>query len=442
MRTPQLGFSAVAKPSGAACNLDCSYCFFRSKEVLYEARSQSMSEQTLAAYLSAYLRAAPDGEVVVGWQGGGPTMRGLPFFRRAVELAERLRRPGQRLVHAIQTNGTLLDDAWGEFLAAHHFVVGISIDGPAKLHDSYRVNHAGHGSHRKVMRGYDVLCRHQVDTSVLCTVHAANADHPLEVYRYLRDELEADYLQFIPIVERATAGRIAAAERGWRNEQGQRVLAVQAGDRVTSRSVAPPAWGAFLIAVFDDWAAHDVERVSVQHFDAMLGNRAGRYELCVHAPTCGRLPAVTHTGDVYACDHYVEPAHLLGNVHNDDFAEMLTSPQQRRFGAAKRGDLTVQCRRCPVLWACHGGCPKDRFDVSSDGEPGQNYLCAGYRSFLEHAAPTVEHMYARLSRNLPWTPYWHVPDKEHDTDEGGCQHQTCWSERRGIRHTSRAQSHQ
>lgn len=386
-------FSAVAKPQGAACNLDCSYCFFLSKEVLYDARSQAMTDETLMAYLLAYLRDSPDGEVVVGWQGGEPTMRGLPFFRRAVELAEELRRPRQRLVHAIQTNGTLLDDEWGEFLAENQFVVGVSIDGPADLHDAYRVNRTGRGSHQQVLRGYEVLRRHHVDTSVLCTVHAANANHPLRVYQYLRDDLGATYLQFIPIVERALLHRVADAERGWRDENGRRILAIQEGDHVTSRSVDPAAWGTFLTTVFDEWLAHDTERVSVQHFDAMLGNRAGIYELCVHAPTCGRLPVVTHTGDVYACDHFVEPAHRLGNIHDAGFTELLTSPEQRHFGTNKRTDLTAQCRRCPVLWACNGGCPKDRFDLSDDGEPGQNHLCAGYRTFFTHAAPTIEDMY-------------------------------------------------
>lgn len=382
----RLPFSAVAKPRGAACNLDCSYCFFLSKEALYDARSQAMSDETLDAFLTACLDASPDGEVVIGWQGGEPTMRGLPFFRRAVERAEGLRRPRQRVRHAIQTNGTLLDDAWGELLAEHGFVVGISVDGPADLHGTYRVNRAGRGTHAQVLRGYDVLRRHGVDTSVLCTVNAVNADHPLRVYRHLRDDLGARHVQFIPVVERAPADQLATAERGWRDADGRRVLAVQDGEQVTSRSVPPGAWGAFLCAVLDEWLAGDTDRIAIQQVDALLGNRAGRYELCVHAPACGTLPAVTHTGDVFACDHYVEPAHLLGNVARDGFADMLTSPEQRAFARDKRRGLTDQCRACPVLWACWGGCPKDRFAVSRSGQGGHNHLCEGYRRFFAHAA--------------------------------------------------------
>ncbi|WP_082098753.1 anaerobic sulfatase maturase [Demequina iriomotensis] len=388
----RLPFTVLAKPTGAACNLDCTYCFFLSKELLYDGDGQRMTEAGLEAYLANLLRSQPDGEVEIAWQGGEPTMRGLPFFRRAVALAEQLRRPAQTVRHTLQTNGTLLDDAWGEFLAQHGFLIGLSVDGPAHLHDAYRVNKAGRATHAQVMRGLSVLQRHGVDFNILCTVHAANQGHGLEVYRYFRDTLGARHVQFIPIVERVTREQLPIAEQGWKDGNGTRILYRQEGDAVTSRSVDPAAWGAFLTAIFDEWAAHDVGTVYVQHFDIMLGNALGQYSMCVHAPECGGALAVEHTGDVYACDHYVEPGYLLGNVAERSLQSMLQSPAQRAFGEAKRSTLPQQCRECPVRWACHGGCPKDRFDRTADGEPGLNHLCAGYLRFFSHAEPTIRRM--------------------------------------------------
>ncbi|CAL8969295.1 Anaerobic sulfatase-maturating enzyme [Propionicimonas sp. T2.31MG-18] len=394
----RLPFSVIAKPTGAACNLDCSYCFFLSKEVLWGHESQRMTSGTLDRFVHDYLASQPDGEVTISWQGGEPTLRGLEFFEEAVRLAERHRRPGQRVSQTIQTNGTLLDDAWGEFLAANRFLVGLSVDGPAHLHDRYRVNKAGRGSYSQVRRGWDVLRRHDVETNILCTVHAGNAAHPLDVYRHFRDELGARYLQFIPIVERVEPGCDADAERGYRDEHGNSVLYRQSGSGTTSRTVAPEAWGEFLCAIFDEWIRRDVGEVFVQHFDVMLGAVFGQYTLCVHSPECGRAVAMEHNGDVYSCDHYVEPDYRLGNVSESPFSELLALPQQQAFGRGKRTSLPGQCVECPVRWACHGGCPKDRFATTAAGEPGLNYLCAGYYRFFTHAQPSVEAM-ARLLRN-------------------------------------------
>mgnify|MGYP000878037013 CR=1 FL=1 len=392
---PRLPFSLVTKPTGAACNLDCSYCFFLSKEVLWGHESQRMSAETLELFVRSYLDAQPDGEVTIGWQGGEPTMRGLAFFRKAVRLAEVYRRPRQRVQHAIQTNGTLLDDDWGEFLAANHFLVGLSMDGPAHLHDAYRVNKARRGTYHQVRRGWDVLARHGVDTNILCTVNAANAAHPLAVYRHFRDDLGATFLQFIPIVERVQAGHETEAERGYRDADGRHLLYRQQGAEVTSRTVPPKSWGRFLSTVFDEWVARDVGEVFVQHFDVMVGAVFGQYSLCVHAPECGTALAMEHNGEVYSCDHYVEPGYRLGSIGEQGFAELLALPAQRRFGRDKRTTLPRQCRECPVRWACNGGCPKDRFATTADGEPGLNYLCAGYRQFFGHAQPAIETM-ARL----------------------------------------------
>ncbi|MFV0253170.1 MAG: anaerobic sulfatase maturase [Beutenbergiaceae bacterium] len=397
MKTSQqrrLPFSVLAKPTGAACNLDCSYCFFLSKELLYDHDGQRMSEAGLETYLGNLLDSQPDGPVEITWQGGEPTLRGLAFFRRAVELAQQLRRPRQQLSYALQTNATLLDDDWARFLAEHRFLVGVSMDGPEHLHDVYRVNKAGRGTHAQVARGWQVLQRYGVETNILCTVHRGNQDHPLQVYRYFRDRLGARFLQFIPIVERVPAAQLALAEQGWRpGPHGKRSLLYrQHGDRVTSRSVDPQAYGRFLSDIFDEWVGRDVGEVFVQDFDVTLANLFGQHSLCVHAPECGSAIAVEHNGDVYSCDHYVEPDYLLGNVDTDSMADLVRSPRQREFGRAKRTTLPPQCVQCPVRWACHGGCPKDRFACTGTGEPGLNYLCPGYYGFYTHVQPAMEEM--------------------------------------------------
>lgn len=385
-------FSLLAKPAGAACNLNCSYCFFLSKQVLWDASAQQMSPEVLRVWLASYLDSQPDGAVVIGWQGGEPTLRGIDFFRQAFQLARELARPGQQVSHSIQTNGTLLDDQWGELLAANQVLVGISLDGPAELHDAHRVNKAGRGSHAQVVRGWRVLQRHGVQANILCTVNSANADHPLPVYRHFRDELGARFVQFIPIVERVSAGEELLAEAGWLDERGEFVLYRQRGEQVTSRTVRPQQWGSFLVAVFDEWLSGDVGEVFVQHFDVALAALFGQYSLCVHAPGCGTALAMEPGGDVYACDHYVEPGYRLGNVLNQSLPAMLAAPQQRQFGRTKASGLPSQCRSCPVRWVCHGGCPKDRFVHTAAGEPGLNYLCAGYRQFFGHISPAIGRM--------------------------------------------------
>lgn len=393
----RLPLSVVAKPSGAACNLDCSYCFFLSKELLYSATTQRMDPETLRRYVAEYLAASPDGEVTMIWQGGEPTLVGVDFFAEVMELAEAYRRPTQRVVHALQTNATLVDDRWASFLADHDVLVGVSIDGPAAMHDAHRVNRAGRGTHAQVVRGWRILQDAGVRCNVLCTVNAANQDHPLEVYRYFRDELGAEHVQFIPIVERVPAADLPAAERGWRTDEGERLLYLQHGDAVTSRSVDPGAYGRFLSAVFEEWVTRDVGTVFVQDFDAALSAVFGRHPVCVHAPECGTNLAMEFNGDVYACDHWVEPDWLLGSVHDQPFAELAATQTMRQFSRKKHVELTDQCRRCPVLRMCQGGCPKDRFVDSVDGQPGQNYLCPGYYDFFSTIRPDVIAM-ARLLR--------------------------------------------
>ena len=395
-------FHLLAKPTGAICNLDCAYCFFLSKEMLYPGSRFRMADDLLETYIRQLIEAHRVPEVVIAWQGGEPTLMGLDFFRRSVELAEKYRRPGMSIQYTIQTNGTLLDDDWGEFLARHKFLVGISIDGPREMHDLYRYDKGGGPTFDKVMRGLDVLRRHRVDWNVLCTLHRANAERPLDVYRFFRDELGAEFMQFIPIVERLTPEQARAAEvqadawKSWRD----RPLYTQDGERVTQRSVTAEQYGNFLCAIFDEWVRRDVGRVYVQMFDVALANWVGEPSgLCVHSRTCGAALAMEHNGDVYSCDHFVEPKYLLGNIRQEHLIELVASDQQRRFGQDKFDTLPLYCRQCDVRFACHGGCPKDRFIMTPDGEPGLNYLCAGFKRFFHHIDGAMRFMTEELRHN-------------------------------------------
>lgn len=391
-----LPFHLLAKPTGAVCNLDCDYCFFLSKEMLYPGSRFRMADDVLEAYLRQLIeahRGLP--EVTIAWQGGEPTLMGLDFFRRSVEIVEACLEPGQEALHTIQTNGTLLDADWAAFFAEHGFLVGISIDGPPEIHDTYRVTKGNRGSYAQVMRGLGHLRDAGVEWNALTTIHAANAERGLEVYRFLRDDCGARFLQFIPIIERVSE---AAADgtvpwSSWRD----RPLYVQEGEAVTARSVTGEQYGRFLIDVFEDWVRRDIGEVYVQMFDVALANWHGEPpSLCIHAETCGRALALEHTGDVYSCDHFVEPEHLIGNIMERPLAELVTLPQQVAFGEAKRDTLPRYCRECDVRFACHGGCPKDRFITTPDGEPGLNWLCAGYQAFFRHVDPPMREMSALL----------------------------------------------
>jgi len=389
-------FHLLAKPTGAVCNLDCSYCFFLSKEMLYPGSRFRMADELLETYLRQLIEAhAASPLVTVAWQGGEPTLMGLEFFRRSVELAARYLRPGQRVEHTIQTNGTLLDADWAAFFREHRFLVGISIDGPRAMHDAYRVNKGGRGSFDEVMRGLSFLREAGVEWNALTTIHAANAEHGREVYRFLRDECGAHFVQFIPIVERVAE----ASENGdvpwasWRD----RPLYEQEGDHVTGRSVTAEQYGRFLIDVFEEWVRRDVGEVYVQLFDVALANWVGEPPgLCIHSETCGLALALEHTGDLYSCDHFVEPRHRLGNIEEHRMLELVGSEQQRRFGLDKRDLLPDYCLECDVRFACHGGCPKDRFISTPDGEQGLNYLCAGYKAFFHHVGPAMRFMATQL----------------------------------------------
>ena len=327
MNTNLSPFHLLAKPAGAACNLGCQYCFFLSKQNLYPKReSLLMADDLLETYIRQLLESSPGPQVEVSWQGGEPMLRGLDFFRRAVELAQKYRRPHLRVLHTIQTNGTLIDDEWAQFFKRNDYLVGISIDGPRALHDAYRVSQRNEGTFDDVVRGWNCLQKHEVDTNILCTIHAANADHPLDVYRFFRDDLKAEYIQLIPVVERATKETIAFANQGWGGLKGtDRPLYRQAGDLVTDRTVKPEKFGKFLIEIFDEWVDRDVGKVFVTTFDVALGSWLGQHNACIVSPTCGASLAMEHNGDLYSCDHYVEPEYLLGNVHDTPLSDLVRS---------------------------------------------------------------------------------------------------------------------
>jgi uncharacterized protein len=386
-------FHLLAKPSGSTCNLDCKYCFFLSKEALYPDSKHRMPEATLEAYVRQLLESQSGPEVTVAWQGGEPTLMGLDFFRKSVELVEMYRRAGQQIEYTFQTNGILLNDDWCAFLKQHGFLVGLSVDGPKEIHDIYRVNKGGEGTFDQVMRGWENLRRHGVDVNILCTVHAANQEHGRNVYRFFRDTLSARYMQFIPIVERATPELLPLANLGWSERPGgRRFLYTQSGSAVTERTVGSDRYGRFLIDIFEEWVRRDVGEVFVQLFDVTLNSYFGRNTLCVFAPTCGDSLALEHNGDLYSCDHFVEPEFRLGNIHETHMSDLIASPRQRRFGSDKRDRLTRQCRECEVLALCNGGCPKDRFADSRDGEPEHNYLCHGLYRFFTHTRPAMRAM--------------------------------------------------
>lgn len=381
-----LAFHLLAKPTGAVCNLDCKYCFFLSKEMLYPGSRFRMANELLETYIRQLIEAhrqAP--EVTISWQGGEPTLMGLDFFKLSVKYAQKYLKPGQNVMYTIQTNGTKLDDGWAAFFKKNNFLVGLSVDGPKELHDAYRVNKGGQGTFDQVIQGWEVLNRHGVDVNILCTVHAANADHPLDVYHFFRDQLKAQYMQFIPIVERATNETLPLANQGWSERPGgERPLYTQIGELVTGRSVKPEQYGRFLMAIFDEWVKRDVGQVFVQSFDAALANWIGQPSLCIFQRTCGKSMALEHNGDLYSCDHFVEPAFLLGNIHKTHMIDLVMSDQQQKFGQDKFDSLPKYCRECEVLFACYGECPRNRFIHTPKGEPGLNYLCAGYKLFFNH----------------------------------------------------------
>ncbi|MEK7767023.1 MAG: anaerobic sulfatase maturase [bacterium] len=383
----------MTKPTGAICNLDCTYCFYLEKEKLYPGRgSYKMTDATLEAYVRQYIEGQDAAEITFAWQGGEPTLMGLEFFRRAVALQRRYCPSGKTVKNAFQTNGTLLDDAWGSFLKSEGFLVGLSIDGPRELLDLYRVDKGGKPTFDSVMRGLVVLKRHGVEFNTLTVVHRENAKRPLAVYRFLK-EIGSGFIQFIPLVERVGDGEALAPPPGLEGGDGGE------GPAVTPWTVRPRDYGEFMTVIFDDWIRTDVGRVFVQLFDVQLGITMGLgSSLCYFAETCGLALALEHNGDLFSCDHYVYPNYRLGNVHEAPLAELVNAVEQRKFGADKRDTLPAFCRRCDVVEMCRGECPKRRFARTPDGDQGLNYLCGAYKPLFRHLRPHLETM-GRLLRS-------------------------------------------
>ncbi len=385
-------FHVMTKPIGPLCNLDCKYCFYLEKENLFPSNeSFKMSDEVLETYIRNYIAAQEVPEIHFAWQGGEPTLLGVNFFRKVIELQKK-HAQGKLVFNAFQTNGTLLNDEWGQFLAENSFLVGVSVDGPPKLHNSYRVSKKGGGTYEEVVRGINFLRKHGVEFNTLTVVNRLNSQKPLEVYRTMKT-LGSKYLQFIPIVERPpdstakTLGLDLAAPPD--GETSTRI--------VTEWSVDAAQYGVFLTTIFDEWVRNDVGRIFVQLFDVTLANWMGEPPgLCLFSPTCGTAMAMEHNGDLYSCDHFVYPQYRLGNIMNTSLGDLVNSQQQKDFGRAKKDALPKYCLECDVRSLCHGECPKHRFIATPDGEPGLNYLCRAYKHFFHHSEAAMKTMCSLL----------------------------------------------
>lgn len=390
----------MTKPIGPLCNLDCKYCFYLEKEALFPSNENfRMSDEVLESYIRGYIESQNTPEVGFAWQGGEPTLMGVPFFEKVVALQQQYA-GGKVITNALQTNGTLLDDRWGEFLSKNSFLIGLSIDGPRELHDTYRVDKRQQPTFDKVIAGLEVLKKHKVEFNTLTVVNRKNSQHPLKVYRFLK-EIGSGFIQFIPLVERK-------ADTHFNPHALELAMPPQIEDAseaecpVTSWSVRAEDYGRFLVAIFEDWVRKDVGNVFVQLFDVALGNWMGMGGgLCVFSEKCGKALALEHNGDLYSCDHYVYPQYKLGNLMNQSLGEMVASEFQRNFGEEKSTTLPKYCRECSVRFACHGECPKHRFIKTPDGEDGLNYLCPAYKIFFQHIDPYMRTMADLLNSQRP-----------------------------------------
>lgn len=382
----------MLKPAGAHCNLACKYCYYLEKNNLYQnSHRHLMTDEMLEQFTREYIEAQTMPQVLFTWHGGEPLMRSIDFYKKALALQKKYAH-GKQIDNVIQTNGTLLTDKWCEFFAKNHWLVGISIDGPQEYHDHYRVTPAGKPSWEKVMQGIQLLKKHRVEWNAMAVVNAYNAEHPLEFYHFFRDN-GCQYLQFTPIVERLTE-----------HEDG-RTLASLADDReipLADASVTPQQWGNFLCTIFDDWVRHDVGKTFVEIFDCTLANWMGVLPgICAYSKECGHAGVMEHNGDVYSCDHFVFPEYKLGNIREQSLIDMLYGEKQQAFSRLKHTSLPRQCKECNMEFACHGECPKNRFEKDKYGEPGLNYLCQGYYQYYTHVAPYMDFMKRELLAQRP-----------------------------------------
>ncbi len=382
----------MLKPAGAHCNLACKYCYYLEKNKLYPtAQRHLMSDEMLEQFTREYIEAQTMSQVLFTWHGGEPLLRSIDFYRKALSLQQKYA-GGRRIDNVIQTNGTLLTDEWCEFFAQNHWLVGISIDGPQPYHDHYRLTAAGKPSWKKVMQGIKLLKKHGVEWNAMAVVNAYNANHPLEFYRFFKEN-GCQFLQFTPIVERLT-----------RHEDGRTLASLADKDEISlsEASVAPEQWGYFLCAIFDEWVRKDVGKIFVEIFDCTLANWMGISPgICAYSKECGHAGVMEHNGDVYSCDHFVFPEYKLGNIRDHSLIYMLYGEQQQEFSRLKHSSLPRQCKECDMEFACHGECPKNRFMKDKYGDSGLNYLCPGYYHYYQHVAPYMDYMKQELMAQRP-----------------------------------------
>ena len=382
----------MLKPTGAHCNLACKYCYYLEKNKLYPtAQRHLMSDEILEQFTREYIEAQTMSQVLFTWHGGEPLLRSIDFYRKALSLQQKYA-GGRRIDNVIQTNGTLLTDEWCEFFAQNHWLVGISIDGPQPDHDHYRLTAAGKPSWQKVMQGIKLLKKHGVEWNAMAVVNADNANHPLEFYRFFKEN-GCQFLQFTPIVERLT-----------RHEDGRTLASLADKDEISlsEASVAPEQWGYFLCAIFDEWVRKDVGKIFVEIFDCTLANWMGISPgICAYSKECGHAGVMEHNGDVYSCDHFVFPEYKLGNIRDHSLIDMLYGEQQQEFSRLKHSSLPRQCKECDMEFACHGECPKNRFMKDKYGDSGLNYLCPGYYHYYQHVAPYMDYMKQELMAQHP-----------------------------------------
>lgn len=382
----------MLKPAGAHCNLACKYCYYLEKNKLYPtAQRHLMSDEMLEQFTREYIEAQTMNQVLFTWHGGEPLLRSIDFYRKALSLQQKYA-GGRCIDNVIQTNGTLLTDEWCEFFAQNHWLVGISIDGPQPDHDHYRLTAAGKPSWKKVMQGIKLLKKHGVEWNAMAVVNAYNANHPLEFYRFFKEN-GCQFLQFTPIVERLT-----------RHEDGRTLASLADKDEISlsEASVAPEQWGYFLCAIFDEWVRKDVGKIFVEIFDCTLANWMGISPgICAYSKECGHAGVMEHNGDVYSCDHFVFPEYKLGNIRDHSLIDMLYGEQQQEFSRLKHSSLPRQCKECDMEFACHGECPKNRFMKDKYGDSGLNYLCPGYYHYYQHVAPYMDYMKQELMSQRP-----------------------------------------
>lgn len=386
MKKANYPFHVLIKPIGPVCNIACEYCFYLEKKKLFSSKKKTdfrMSEDTLETFVKQYINGQPYGttEVNFTWQGGEPTLRGIGFYKKAIDFQNKYRRKGMKISNAFQTNGILLNNDWAKFFKDNNFLVGISIDGPEKLHNKFRKDHSGVGTFSTVMAGLDTLKKYNVDFNTLTAVQSDNGDYPQEVYNFLKS-IGSTFMQFIPIVEPEGKGRISY------------------------RTISPQQWGNFLNTIFDLWIKRDLGRIFVQHFETIVGIYAGYpSSLCVHSPVCGRAVLLEHNGNLYSCDHFVFRKNLLGNIHSTTLTNMVDSDFQKNFGLNKIKSLPLACKECPYLKLCYGGCPSNRLREIPSGETGLNWVCEGYKMFYSHTEPVFTAISECVRRRVPVTEY-------------------------------------